>query len=252
MSKTKKNTKSSGKKILVSKMGDYKRSKKVLVPPLGQINMSQIFWHKEMLPDFLWIDSLVVFYGEMAASNYFNRVLDVLDNYYRAEPILTGMISDFNLIDDKIRKEVLTTNKFLIEDAVIKPFGDIIRLYPECPMAWMLEAVTLPVLNVINTVEEAKKAVMRLYPAKDSHGGFVRALSLNRFFKHNKIKISSKMKDVITSIENYPNGDRYRAESFARTVVNTYYLQEREKDPDLGKWSKYFWFHNFKISKCKV
>ncbi len=240
------------KKVLSSKIKDYKRDKKVLTPPFGQINMSQVMWHKEMLPDFLWIDSLVVFYGDIEASEYYNRMLNVLDEYHKAEPILTGTISDFGLIKPEDRPKILKANKFLIEDAVIHPFANIIRLYPECPMSWLLEGASLYELNVSDTIEDAKKAVERLFPAKDNHSGLVRALPLNRFFKHKKVQITSNMKETIKSIEEYPKGDRYRAESFARNLLNMFYMQEHEKNPDLAKWSKYFWTYNFKISKCEV
>src|SRR5579872_3417409 len=103
---------SAGKKVLTSKIKDYKRDKKMLTPPFGQINMTQVDWHREMLPDFLWIDSLVAFYGDIEASVYYNRLLDVLDNYYKDEPILTGIISDFEFIKEKDRKQILEKNKF--------------------------------------------------------------------------------------------------------------------------------------------
>lgn len=239
-------------KTVTSKIKDYKRDKKLLTPPFGQINIDQVMWHKEMLPDFLWIDSLVVFYGDIVASEYYNRLLDVLDEFHKIDPILTGTISDFGLIKIEDRPEILKANKYLIEDTILNPFGNIIRLYPKCPMFWLLGNTTSNKLNIPDTIEDAKSAVKRLFPAKDNHSGLVRALPLNRFFKHNKLHITSNMKDTIKSIEEYPRGDRYRAESFARSILNMFYMQEHEKNPDLSKWSEYFWTYNFKISKCEV
>lgn len=240
------------KRILSSRIKDYKRSKKNLTPPLGQLNMIQIMWHKNMLPDFLWIDSLVAYYGEISAPMYYNLLLNLLDKYNEGEPILTGMISEFALIAEKDREEILSKNKFLLEDAVINPFSDIIRLYTECPMKWLLGGAKLQTLNKSEALEEVKKAVMRLFPAKDAHGGFVRALPLNRFFKHKKVFITSKLTDLIRSIEEYPKGDKHHAESFARTTHNMYYSQERTKNPELTKWSEYFWKINYTISKCET
>ncbi len=239
-------------KVFTSKIKDYKRDKKTLTPPFGQLKMIQVMWHKDMLPDFLWIDSLIAFYGEMGAPIYYNHLLDVLDKYHSGEPILTGMISEFSLIPEKDREEIISKNKFLIEDTIINPFSHIIRLYPECPMSWLLDGADLTPQDNGDAIEDAKRAVKRLFPAKDSHGGFVRALPLSRFFKHNKVFITSKLTELVKSIEEYPNGDRHHAESFARTTHNMYYGQERSKNPDLAKWSEYFWKINYTISKCET
>ena len=98
-------------KVLTSKIKDYKRDKKTLTPPFGQINMTQVFWHRDMLPEFLWIDSLVAYYGESGAPDYYNRLLSVLDEYHKGEPILVGMVSDFGLIAKEDRETIINKNK---------------------------------------------------------------------------------------------------------------------------------------------
>lgn len=245
--------KSTKNKILSSKIKDYKRDRKILTPPFGQINMSQIFWHKEMLPEFLWISSLMSYYGDIiTASMHYNHLLDVLDEYHDGEPIFMGLISDFGLINEKDRKVILQKSKFVIEDAIINPFGNIIQLYPECPMSWLLKGNRLSDLNNEKTIEEVKKEVLKLYPAKDDHSGSVRALPLNRFFKHNKLYVTTQMMDLVEAIEKYPQGDRYHVESFARNIINGYFMEERKKNSKLADWSIYFWRYNFTISKCEI
>ncbi len=238
------------KKILRSKLEHYSRDKKQLTPPFATMKMSQIFWYSEMLPEFIWIDSLVSYYGELEASIYYNKVLDMLDEYnLDKDKILLGTVSSFNQIDPKSRKLITDKNKFLIEDALVKPFGAIINLYPDIPMKWLIKGQQI-YGSKEDAIKEVREAILRLFPAKDSHSGFCRAVPLNRFFKHNKLFITQNMEETIKAIEEYPNGDRYRAESFARNVINMEFERRKAEDNNFIKWSKYFWNYNYSLTKC--
>lgn len=238
------------KKILRSKLEHHARDKKQLIPPFVSMKMAQIYWYREMLPEFIWIDSLVSFYGEHEASIYYNRVMDMLDefNLYKNK-ILLGMVSSFNQVDPKSRNLITDKNKFLIEDAIVKPFGSIINLYPAMPMMWLIKGQKVYGSRE-DAIKEIREAILRLFPAKDSHSGFCRAVPLNRFFKHNKLFITRNMGEIIKAIEEYPNGDRYRVESFARNVINMEFERRKAEEADFIKWSKYFWNYNYSLAEC--
>lgn len=238
-------------KIRRSKLQDHTRHKKVLSSKLAELNMSQVFWHRSLLPEFLWIDSLISTYGLTLGVEYYNAFLDLMDQYDSAKDLVfMGTVSCFRQIKTSGRKDIIDSNEELIDHAVIKPFGQIINLYPEIPMKWFLDNNKM-VFNKNEAIKQVRDAIIRLFPAKDDHGGLCRALPLNRYFKHNKIKISSKMEDTIKAIETYPHGDRYRAEAFARTVINMDLMRRVEDKPAYGKWSKYFWQYNYEISNCE-
>src|SRR5260370_41696190 len=86
--------------------------------------------------------------------------------------------------------------------------------------------------------------------AKTAHAGFCRALPLNRFLAHNKVHILSHLTETIEALKKYPYGDRYRAETFARTTHNMVLMNRAKEDPDTFAWSRAFW--NFNRNDCPL
>src|SRR5438132_11643396 len=100
------------KKIYRSSLKDHKRVKKDLVPPFRQLGrVDQIFWPRDLLPEFLWIDSLVQEYGQAAAASVFNDFLQTLDPLNPdSKHILDGTIAAFGRISEDLRRGFLTVH----------------------------------------------------------------------------------------------------------------------------------------------
>lgn len=236
--------------LLRAGLEDHRRVGKELLAPFQQLNPppEQVFWWRDLLPEFLWIDALVQTYGEPGAVSVFSAFLSGADklNPHPIE-ILDGTISAFRLISEGNRQTLLQELAGPLADAVLKPFGSILKLYPQCPMAWMGSGQTM---NTDQSVSLVRDAVVRLLPGKDTHAGFCRALPLHRLLAHKKIVISSDLKDTIEAIKTYPTGDRYRAETFARTSHNMMLMKRASEDPLAFDWSRSFWNSNLLLARC--
>ncbi len=237
----------------VSKISDYKRDKKNLIPPLGSLNMVQTNWVRDLLPEYLWIDSLINRYPQNLAIELYNSFLDIADSFRKIDPDskdlpLLGHISQFMEISTKDRKPLLAAMNVIYKQVMLPDFINALSLYPNNPMDWLI--VDSETSDKDQGVDYLQNAVERLYPGKDEHSGLCRAIPLNRLFKHNKLKISSKMSDLVTGLKTYPQGDRYHVESFARSVINTSWGMEVERKASLTNWSKLFWKLNGELSKC--
>jgi hypothetical protein len=233
-----------------SALEHHKQVGKELVPPFNQIGppMEQVFWMRDLLPEFMWIDALVQMYGRTDSSRIFNDFLSAADPFNsHPREILDGTVGAFRYIPEERRQDFVSDHVEKIDRAVIRPFGNVLSLYAECPMKWMARemAATQP-----PSTSGVKDAIRRLFPGKDSHAGFCRALPLNRFFAHQKVFITSDMKETIEAIEMYPYGDTYRAETFARTTHNMVLAHRAEEDQDTFAWSRVFWNSNYRISPC--
>jgi hypothetical protein len=230
---------------------EHKRLGKNLFPPFRQFNPSpeQVFWARDLLPEFLWIDSLVHAYGESGAANLFGAFISAVDKFnLHGSEILDGTISSFRLIGVDARELFLAELLGLITDAVRLPFGSVLSIYPDCPMTWMgVEKDRRPQQADADTI---RSAVQRLLPGKDSHAGFCRALPLHRLLAHGKVKISSNLTETIQAIKTYPHGDRYRAEAFARSVHNQMLLTRAKDDPTALQWCRSFWNGNRFLAPC--
>jgi hypothetical protein len=90
-----------------------------------------------------------------------------------------------------------------------------------------------------------------MLPGKDLVAGNIRAVPLNRFFKHNKIRLQRGMK-VVELLPKYPTGcsddEKYRVQQFARMITNMHY--QRNGLYKNRAWPKYFWRHNYDLVPC--
>ena len=229
----------------------HKQFGKELVPPFQQIGpgMEQIFWPRDLLPEFLWIDSLVQEYGQPAAVQVFSEFLSAADRFNsHPKEVLDGTIGAFRLIATETRQAFVGDLPELIQMAVIQPFRFVLSLYPECPMKWMTPESTWS--DRESSVRAVREAVLRLVEGKEPYAGFCRALPLHRLLAHQKLYISSELTDTIEAIKKYPHGDKYRAETFARTSHSMFIMQRAREDPQTFAWARYFWNSNRTIVPC--
>jgi hypothetical protein len=237
--------------ILRSALEHHKQVGKELIPPFQQLGpgTEQIFWLRDLLPEFLWIDALVQEYGQTVAVRVFRDFLTAADAFNsHPKSILDGTVGAFRFVKEDRRKAFVGELATQIVAAVQRPFGDVLSLYPTCPMAWMLPSTTPEHDKSISAV---RNAVLRLYAGKDPHAGFCRALPLSRFLAHQKVYIASHMTETIEAIKQYPHGDTYHAESFARSVHNMTLMAQAKEDPETFGWARAFWRGNLTIVPCR-
>jgi hypothetical protein len=236
-----------------SALHHHKRMRKELIPPFNQLTpaMQQIFWLRDLLPEFLWLDSLVQYHGSAAALSVLNDFLSAMDPLAPAESVLDGTISSFLLVPGDLRQRFVTTYAGKIEWAVRKPFGEFLTAYPECPMRWLVGAENAGA----GGLEVARSAVVRLLPGKDKYCARIRTLPIVRYFVHGKIHILNTMRELIESLKKYPNGtedENLHAESFARSTFNMIFQENATKHPVLTQWAPAFWRANGRMVECRL
>src|ERR1017187_9780951 len=94
-------------KLQRSSLEHHKRIGKELIPPFLQMpgGMEQLFWMRDLLPEFLWIDSLVQEYGDSDAAKIFNDFLSATDRFNpHPKAILDGTIGGFRFIPQELRQ----------------------------------------------------------------------------------------------------------------------------------------------------
>jgi hypothetical protein len=233
-----------------SALEHHKQVGKELIPPFQQIGTptEQVFWLRDLLPEFLWIDALIYEYGKPTANRILNDFLTRADRFNsHPKEILDGTIGTFRFITEGQRRAFVEELAAMIHSAVAIPLRHVFHLYPDCPMRWMAPNQSV---NRDVSIAAVRDAVGRLFAGKDSHAGFCRALPLNRFFAHNKVHIASNLAETIEAIKNYPHGDRYRAETFARTSHNMVFMHRAKEDADTFAWARSFWNGNRAIVPC--
>jgi hypothetical protein len=235
-----------------SRLQDHRRFKKQLVPPFQQLpgGVSQIYWTRDFLPEFLWIDALVQEFGKTAAVSVFRDFLRALDPLVPdGKEVLDGTVSSFRLVPQDLRQDFLRTYGGKANWAVTRPFSYVLTLYPGCPMAWLLQEPATETQS--DAIDLVRAAVLRLLPGKDEHTSYVRALPISRYFEKGKIHIGVHMTELIEALKAYPEGDRAHVESFARSSHNGIMQHRAEENPDWMEWTRYFWNRNSELVTCR-
>ena len=223
-------------------------------PPFSQFNMELIEWERDFLPEHLWIELLADEYKQFQWYKIYNDFLDKLEEAIGDEKVcLFGFLTDFGTVSGDARKKFISENKKFIYESFYKPIGKILTLYPENPANWLNLDEWRNEDRIEFEVELAKlrRSVFRLMQAKDPYAGHLRAVPLNRLFKHKRIYLNKDL-SVVELIPKYPekctDDEKYRVQSFARTTMNMEYMREdRYKSRE---WPKYFWRHNYDLSPC--
>lgn len=116
-------------------------------------------------------------------------------------------------------------------------------------MSWMVPGLAVSDAHEA-AVTQVRAAVVRLFAGKDAHAAFCRAFPLQRYLAHGKVKIFSSLTETIKALKQYPQGDRQRAETFARNTHNMMFMQKAAKDPNVFAWARIFWCHNRRLAPC--
>lgn len=235
----------------------HRRDGSKLTTKLSGLNLQMIDWARDLIPEHLWIDLLAEEYKNVLWFKIYNDFLDKLEECLVEQPKtpLFGFISDFAIPSDEEKEKFINNNKDFIFNAFFKPIGKILSLYPESPASWLIlqEWIDREPVDFEEELNKLSRSVSRLMKAKDVYTGHLRALPLNRLFKHNKIfLLKGKMDELVELIPKYPEKcteeEKYHVQSFARTTMNMeFMIEERYKDV---VWSKYFWRHNYELVPC--
>lgn len=209
-------------------------------------------WERDLLPDMLWIASLVE--EDWPDQGAHHAALSKLDQFVDSEhgPCLDGRLSSFALVPEEHRAEARRRMAEMnaLEDGLAHGLG----LYPECPAAWMLED-----WQAENSVDPErglaylKGLVLRM---RDGHGHWaaqLRVVPLMRMAKNGKLYFSSGM-SIVEDLKRFPRDlegdDLKRAEASIRAAFLVLTRSGDERDAARA-WAEYFWRQNWSLSVCE-
>jgi len=228
-----------------------------LTTPLSDMDIEAIDWERDLMPEHIWIDLLANEYEKLDWAVIYNDFCDRIDAVLEEErklPFL-GFISDFGMLTASERRNFIEHNKDFAYQFFFNPVGKILSLYPDSPANWLvLEEWKKKVeINFETELKRLARSLSRLIKGKDLYTGHIRAIPLNRLFKHNKLLFAKeKFDDLLKLLEKYPGGcseeEKYRVQQRARLIIDMdFMISDRYKQ---HKWPKYFWRHNYDLAPC--
>jgi hypothetical protein len=235
-------------------LADHHRRKKVLVPPLMAVGpMRDHSWHREMLPDFLWIALMLGRRSDWGAAY---RALDVLDRFVPDGPqFADGRLSTFALIPEGSRDAARLALRTEAPHALPSTLGHALGLYPACPAIWLYEdwlvhhepdaSVGVPLLRSL-VADNADK-----YSVRSTR---LRMAAFSRRVTHGRLRHPGT--GVHELIPKYPSGltddEQGQVESAMRAMWLASFSQEVVNQPQLLDWPRAFWRRSRELVACHV
>lgn len=273
MSKGKSNRKKRGRQRQTSSLAQHRRTKKTLTPPLRSMPqpMTDVMWARDILPDLVWIVSLLAHHGERDGLTLVKRTLDGLETYLPAPvldeeglergPFLSGMLTSFESVPEDRRREALTAmrDELIYEDAFPWLFTRAMSKYEGMPGGWLLSGWGGPELPIVAADEPGRFLSDAVAAAMDGHSRFAtlaKFMVVSRYAKAGRLHFPASMKTQLEAVSRYPfsvTDDELRwIEPFIRATFNPLAdVPGGAKSEELD-WAQNFWRSNWRLYPCKT
>ncbi len=210
-------------------------------------------WHREMLPDFLWLAAML---GRRSAWKAAYEPLDVLDEFVPAGPrILDGRLSRFALVPEAQRAAAREALRSRAPNGLPSELGHTLALYPTCPAQWLYEDW----FERNEPDMERGLAVGRSLVAEhtDKFGvreTRLRMAAISRYVTHGRIAHPGG--EIYDLVPKYPGGlsesDQQAVESVMRAMWLGLVGMEVNEDPSVLDWPREFWTRNREVAPCQI
>lgn len=233
---------------------DHRQHKQKLTPPLMRFPMTELSWHREMLPDFLWIAMMLGRWSDWTAAY---SALDVVDRFVPEGPrFADGRLTTFALVPEDRREDARTALRDEAPHALPEAFGHAVGLYPTCPARWLFEdwldrhepdpAVGLPLLRSLVAEHKDKSGVRETR---------LRMVAIARRVTHGKIFFQQGSAFHLLAPK-YPSGltesEQRQVESMMRASYASALGAESIKYPEIVSWPEEFWRQSRELVPCQI
>jgi len=230
----------------------YKRTGKTLAPPLATYpNLKPLDYHRQLLPQLLWLEAILDSRGEERFPGAVHRFLDLVDGVGTtgSDPV-SGLVESFSFVPEDKRAGFVRDNRDAVEAMVIEPFSLVLMLHAECPMQWLLDCYGRDGLQF--DLDSALAALSRwtasLLDREGDHANMVRTMAVARYLKAGKLRLP-RGTPFIDELAAYPKcKDRRATECMLRAMSHGVFGGMVHE----SAWGDAFWRTNGRISMCAV
>ena len=238
-----------------TRLQQHRREGRTLLPPLAQLPISPVNWLKDLIPEFLWLDSVIARYDAGTGANILHTTLNLIDRSVPSESqsIATGLVSSFELVptEHRLQTKQLLQRTGNFDRAFSRQFLSMIANYPACPMAWVLSGEDISGEEARQGVEFAKEAVLRLFASRGKHSSRCRMIPIARLLKHRKLAVTEDASEMVELLSSYSDAMDEEKQRQAESVTRALFLSIHAMYDLSSGWPGRFWRHNYSISPCQ-
>lgn len=215
-------------------------------------NLKSISWHREMLPDFLWVATMM---GRRSDWRAVYAPLSVVDRFVpEGDRIADGRLTSFALVPETDRVAARNALRSETPHALATALGHALGLFPTCPASWLFAdssefanpdpAIGVPLLRSV-VEDNAGKGSIR--------STRLRMAAISRLVTHRRFTHSGD--SFMQMVPKYPRGlserDQRAVESMMRAMWANFFGIEVERDPSALGWAQEFWEGSRELVPCR-
>ncbi len=230
-------------------LADHHQHKRKLIPPLLRHPLSEISWHRDMLPDFLW---LALMMGRRSDWQAVRSALDVVDRFVpEGSRCADGRLSTFALVPEELRESARLALRTEMPHALPEAFGHALGLYPVCPAHWLYEdwlerhepdaAAGLGLMRSLVDDNRDKLGV------RETH---LRMAAISRNMKHGKLINPAILEVGARYPARMSSSEQGGFESRMRASWMSFAGMESVKYPP-NEWPSQFWERSRELTPCQ-
>lgn len=232
--------------------GHVRRGKRFIPPLMQYDNLKTVAWHRDMLPDFLWI---AVMLGRRSEWRAVYRPLDVIDRFVpEGRRIADGRLSSFALVPEADRIAARKAIQRETPHAIPSALSHALALFPTCPASWLFvggdqsfepdPSIGIPLLQSV-IEDNMDKSGMR--------STRLRMAAISRMVTHGKFMYS--VGSVMEMAPKYPNNlserEQRMVESMMRATWGSMHGIEVSEDSSSLDWARGFWRRGRELAPCR-
>lgn len=270
MGKQSKREKRRNRQRLNSRLSSHRQEGRILKPPFKSLpGLRTLSWEKRLLPDMIWMCSLLATCEHEVAIPIIVQSLDVVDAVVRSllhdeesdmAPFVDGRLTSFDRVPEEAHNLVLAEleNKGLYESAVPEGFAHALGMYSIAPGRWILE----PWLNRGLSIDwETARGYLApvIVESQDGRAAVAtraKAILVGRHVKAGRIRISQDVDLPFELMRKYPFGltedELMQVDAISRAMFMGIVGSEsaRTELPQSERWAQSFWRSNWQIYPC--
>jgi len=232
---------------------DHQRIGKRLIPPLAQLNLSEVSWMDLILPELIWLGVLNNIYGRVKGAELAITLPKIATSVGRDTDknewfISVSSFSNLSKQQGQAVVELLTASGQI--ELYRKAFSTLVNYYPECPLGFLFNSENPHMESPNKDLQHFKQLLNRLFDQKSVDATFVQANAIYIAFVLDKLKVSKNLTLAeFPRIQDYPNTEiSKRIASSVRATINVIFSNDILQTTIF--WPKYFWNRGLQIEPC--
>lgn len=233
---------------------DHKRDGQVLVPPMAEIMTpsGEVDWAGCLLPELIWLGILNDSYGLKLGSDLALSVASVAARTHRsAKKVWFGPLSSYArlTLDEKLDiSGQLSESDHL--HYLTRALGPLVRLYPECPMSFLLKDEMSIVGRTADDMTIMKRLIAAFFDRHDTTATLAQANAVYIAFVTDMLKVVEGL-----ALANFPAVAQFPETEESRQVAagvrcTIYVMFNNEFEVRPTDWAKYFWNRGLVLESC--